>query len=162
MDRSFLQSRQFLWCWLPPLVWCGVILILSGDLGSSQHTFGILKWLLSWFPPLTPAQFELLHHYLRKTLGHFGNYAFLYFLWFRAFRRGTGFGAGRAFLGSLGLCLALALLDEGHQAMFASRGSSLRDVALDLSGSITAALAAWLFRPARADKRKVSTPGIEA
>ena len=78
--------------------------------------------------------------------GHFGNYAFLYVLWFRAVQGSLGWRPGRAFLSSLGLCLALALLDEGHQAMFASRTGSLWDVALDLGGASTAALISLIFR----------------
>ncbi len=134
-----------MWYWLPPLAWCGAVLGLSGDLGSSRNTLGILNWLLSWFPPLSPAQLELFHFYFRKTLGHFGNYAFVYFLWFRAFRGQMGYRRGWAFLWSLGLCLSLALLDEGHQALFPSRGSSLLDVALDLAGASTAALITSIF-----------------
>ena len=126
-----------------------MVLGLSGDLGSSQQTSGILKSLLSWLPPLTPAQFNLIHFYVRKTVGHFGNYALLYLLWFRAFRGQVGYQPGRACLCSLGLCLGLALLDEGHQALYASRGSSLRDVALDLGGASTAALITSIFWTAK-------------
>lgn len=158
MNFSFLTSRNFLWYWLPPLAWCGVILCLSGDFGSSRHTFGILRWLLSWFPPLSPAHFDLIHHYLRKILGHFGNYAFLYFLWFRAFHRELDHRAGRALLCSLGFCLALALLDEGHQTLFASRSSSLRDVALDMAGAATTALITALWCASRA--RPAAKPGL--
>ncbi len=141
---SFLRSRDFLWYWLPPLVWCGVVLYLSGDLGSARNTLGILKWLLSWIP-MSPAQFDLVHHYFRKIVGHFGNYGFLYFLWFRAFQGNLGYRPGGACLRSLSLCLALALLDEGHQGMFASRTGSLRDVVLDLTGVSTAALVTSIF-----------------
>ena len=138
-----------MWYWLPPLAWCGVVLGLSGDLGSGHNSRSILAWLLSWFPPLSTAQFDLIHFYVRKTLCHFGNYAFVYFLWFRAFRGQMGYQPGRAFLWSLGLCLSLALLDEGHQALFPSRDSSLLDVALDLAGASTAALITSIFRTPR-------------
>lgn len=138
-----------MWYWLPPLAWCGVVLGLSGDLGSGHHSQIVLAWLLSWFPPVSPDQFDLIHFYFRKTLGHFGNYAFVYFLWFRAFRGQMGYQPGRAFLCSLALCLSLALLDEGHQALFPSRGSSLLDVALDLGGASTAALITSIFLTAK-------------
>ncbi len=98
---------------------------------------------------MSPAQLDLFHFYFRKTLGHFGNYVFIYFLWFRAFRGHMGYRRGWAFLWSLGLCLSIALLDEGHQALFPSRSSSLRDVALDLAGALTAALIASIFRTPR-------------
>jgi VanZ family protein len=149
LNISFLGSKNFLCYWLPPLAWCGAVLFLSGDLGSANNTGSILKWLLSWFPPLSPAQFNLIHFYVRKTIGHFGNYACLYFLWFRACRGQLGWTSGRAFSLALGICLTMALLDEGHQSMFTSRGSSLHDVALDLSGALTAALATWIFWTAR-------------
>jgi len=164
LNRSFLRSREFLWYWLPPLAWCGVVLTLSGDLGSSRNTGYLLTWLLSWFPPVSPAQFNLIHFYFRKTVGHFGNYAFIYFLWFRAFQGQRGYRPGWAFLCSLGLCLGLALLDEGHQTMFTSRTGSLWDVALDLSGSSSAALIISIFWPAKvrpAGKHKLPDPNAE-
>ncbi|MGD0826809.1 MAG: VanZ family protein [Desulfobaccales bacterium] len=134
--------------WLPPLVWCGVMLALSGDLGSANNTRKLLQWLL---PTLSPAHFELIHFYLRKAVGHVGNYGFLYFFWFRAFRADPGCQGGRAFLWSLGLCLAVALLDEGHQTLLESRTGCLGDVGLDLAGSSGAALILTIFR----------TPGSE-
>jgi len=134
---SLPKGRKFLEYWLPPLVWCGVMLALSGDLGSSHNTQKFLQWLL---PTLSPAQFGLIHFYLRKGVGHIGDYGLLYFLWFRAFRAGLGYRGGRAFLWSLGLCLALALLDEGHQSLLASRTGCLGDVGLDLAGACGAAL----------------------
>lgn len=145
MTISFLKTRDFLWYWLPPLAWCGTVLVLSGDLGSARNTGSILKWFLSWFLTLSPAQFNLVHFYFRKTLGHFGNYAFVYFLWFRAFRGHLGWGPWRAFLLGLAFCLLVALLDEGHQIMFTSRTGSLQDVGVDLSGAFTGALVAWIF-----------------
>jgi len=146
---SLPKGRKFLGYWLPPLVWCGVMLALSGDLGSAHNTGKLLHWLL---PTLSPAHFELIHFYLRKGVGHAGDYGLLYFLWFRAFRADLGYRGGRAFLWSLGLCLAMALLDEGHQSLLASRTGSLRDVALDLAGSSGVALILTVFR----------TPGSEA
>jgi len=122
-----------------------MVLLLSGDLGSARNTGKILQWLLSWFQPLSPEHFNLLHFYLRKTVGHFGNYAILYFLWLRAFRGEMGWSPGRAFLGAIAACLALALLDEGHQSLLESRTGSLRDVALDLKGASACALVTWVF-----------------
>lgn len=163
MNISFLRNRELLWYWLPPLAWCGLILSLSGEIGAGQNTRIILTWLLSWFPPLSPAQFDLVHFYFRKTLGHFCNYAVLYFLWFRALRVQRGFGAGRTCLYSLGFCLGVALLDEGRQALFASRSSSLWDVALDLAGALTSALITAVFLSSRAaTNHKLPDPTQEA
>jgi VanZ family protein len=149
LNLSFLNTRDFLWYWLPPLAWCGTVLLLSGDLGSANNTGRILTWLLSWFPPLSPAQFKVVHFYFRKMVGHFGNYACLYFLWFRALRGQLRSGPWRAFCLAIAFCLALALLDEGRQTIFPSRTPSLWDVVLDLSGASVGALVTWLFWPRR-------------
>ncbi|MFZ5452482.1 MAG: VanZ family protein [Thermodesulfobacteriota bacterium] len=77
----FLRVWDFLYYWLPPLLWLGAILSLSGDPGSANNTRIILNWLLSWFPSLSLTQVDLLRFYLRKT-GHAVAYGFLYFLWF--------------------------------------------------------------------------------
>ncbi len=125
-----------------------MVLVFSGDLGSSQKSLNILKWLLSWISSLTLTQISLVNAYFRKTFGHFCAYGFLYFLWFRAFRAHLRRPHWRACLWSLAICLGTGLLDEGHQAFFLSRGSSLMDVALDMSGAATVALIISLVRPA--------------
>jgi VanZ family protein len=140
---SLPKGRNFLRYWLPVLVWCGVILALSGDLGSSKNTEKPLQVLL---PNLSPAHFGLIHGYLRRALGHFGTYGFLYFLWFRAFRADLGYRGGRAFLWSLGLCLAMSLLNEGHKLLLVSRTPSVMNVGRDLAGSSGAALILTIFR----------------
>lgn len=140
---SLPKGRKFLRYWLPILVWCGVMLALSGDLGSANNTGKFLHWLL---PNLSPGKFDLIHFYLRKGVGHVCDYGFLYFLCFRAFRGGVAYRGSRAFLWSLGLCLAVALLDEGHQSLVATRSGSLWDVGLDLASSCSAALILTIFR----------------
>ncbi|MGC2433830.1 MAG: VanZ family protein [Desulfobaccales bacterium] len=146
MGISLPKRGKFLRYWLPLLLWCGVMLSLSGDLGSSNNTESILHWLL---PNLSLGTFDLLHLYLRKGVGHVFDYGFLYFLWFRAFRGGLGYRGGRAFLCSLGPCLAVALLDEGHQSLLASRSGSLSDVGLDLAAPCGAALILTIFQTLR-------------
>lgn len=138
------KTWDFLWSWLPPLLWGGVILSFSGDLGSAQNTGVILNWLLSWSGLLSPIQVDLLHSFLRKT-GHAVAYGFLYFLWFRALKGYLHYPGGRACLWSLALCLTVAVLDEGHQSLLTSRSGSIGDVTLDLGGAFLAALITWLF-----------------
>lgn len=133
------------------------MLCLSGDLGSGKNTLGILKWLLSWFVALTPAQLNLANFYLRKT-GHVMAYGFMGFLWLRAFRGHASYGSWRACLWSLGFCLFFSSIDEGRQWFYASRGASIWDVILDMSG---AALAALVTAAVWTPRRHVHTvPGI--
>jgi VanZ family protein len=114
---------------------------MSGDLGSAKNSLGILKWLCSWFVDLEPAQFKMLNFYVRKT-GHVLAYGLLYVLWFRAFRAQVYYGPWRACLWSLGFCLFYASMDEGRQWFYASRGASIYDVIIDMSGASLAALVA--------------------
>jgi VanZ family protein len=151
---AWLRTPIFFSYWLPPLFWCTVVLVFSGDWGSSRHTLGLVRWLLSWFPSLSPAQFKMFHFYFRKS-GHVLTYGILYFLWFRAFQGHLCYRVKKAALWSLGLSLLVALMDEGHQAMIRSRGGSLQDVGLDFSAALLAALLTAIFwRP-----RPRPTPG---
>jgi VanZ family protein len=119
---------------------------MSGDLGSGKNTLGLLKWLLSRLVDLEPAQLNLINFYVRKT-GHAVAYGLMYLLWFRAFRGYADYGARLACLWSLGFCLFYASMDETHQWFHSSRGASVYDVILDMSGTGLAALisgAVWM------------------
>jgi VanZ family protein len=125
---------------------------MSGNTGSSANTGYVLQWLLSWLVVLKPAQLNLVNYSMRKT-GHFLAYGLMYFLWFRAWREHGEYSPRRACLWALGFCLLFALLDEGHQGFYSTRGSSIYDVVLDMSGAGLAGLitgAVWRPRaPAR-------------
>jgi len=147
--KTFWRDPYFLHYWLPPILWGLAIIGMSGDVGSYQNTFSLLKWLLSWFVTLNPSQLKIINFYLRKT-GHAVAYGLMYFLWFRAFRGHLDTGPGRAFLYALGLCLLVSMTDEGHQSFAKFRGGSGYDVLLDLCGASLAALitfAVWTPRP---------------
>ena len=121
---------------------------MSGDLGSDTNTRHLLQWLLSRFVALKPAQINLINFCFRKT-GHVLAYGCMYFLWFRAFRGSADYGPWRACLWSLGFCLLFASADEGRQWFYPSRGASVHDVLLDMSGASLAALitgAVWTPR----------------
>ena len=137
----FWRKPNFLYYWLPPVVWGLAVLCSSGDLGSAKNSLGLLKWLCSWFVDLEPAQFKMLNFYVRKT-GHVLAYGLMYVLWFRAFREQAHYGPWRACLWSLGFCLFYALMNEGRQWFSASREASIGDVILDMSGAGLAALIA--------------------
>ena len=123
------------------------MLCLAGDLGSGKNTLGLLKWLFSWFVDLEQVQLKLINFYVRKT-GHVLAYGLMYVLWFRAFREDADYGAWRACLWSLGFCLLFSSMDEGRQWFYASRGASISDVILDMSGaSLTALIAAAVWAP---------------
>jgi VanZ family protein len=130
---------------------------MSGNIGSGANTKYVLRWLLSWFVVLKPAQLNLINFYVRKT-GHLLAYGLMYFLWFRALRQHADYGPRPAFLRALGFCLIFASMDEGHQWLYPSRGSSIRDVILDMFGAGLAALITFMvWRPRSLD---LPSPGI--
>ncbi len=137
-----------LYYWLPPILWGLAVLVMSGNLGSFKNTLGLLNWLTSWFVGLIPVELGTINAYMRKT-GHVTAYGLMFFLWFRAFYAHGDFGPRRSLFYSLGMCLFLASMDEGHQWFLSSRTGSIWDVLLDMSGSILTALitfAVWISR----------------
>ena len=149
------RTPVFFGYWLPPLLWCALVLIMSGDWGSARNTLGLLGWLLSWISPLDPAHFQVINFYCRKA-GHVLAYGVLYFLWFRAFQGNPGYSMKKSALWSLGLSLLMTLVDEGHQWFIGSRTGSLWDVGLDFSASLLAALLTAIFWQPRCRPELVS------
>ncbi|MDP3182871.1 MAG: VanZ family protein [Desulfobaccales bacterium] len=155
-NLSFSRTPEFISYWVPPILFGFSILALSGDWGSAGHTLGLVKWLLSWLPFLSSDQIDLIHGYLRKA-AHVLVYGTLYFLWFRAYQGHWRYSLQRAFFWSLGFCVLVAMLDEGHQALLASRTGCIADVALDSAGSTLGAmitLAFWTPRPPATPPRR--------
>ena len=128
---------------------------MSGDIASFKNTRYWLYYLVSWFTTVDLGELTQVNAIMRK-IGHGLSYGILYFLWFRAFRSHMGLSQGRACLSSLGLCLSVAMTDEGHQSFTASRGGCIADVLLDLSGSGLAALLTFAFWTPHAKAVQVS------
>ena len=110
-------------------------MVLSGDLGAGANTFSPFRWVLSLFVTLDPDGLNLAHFYFRKVM-HVVFYGVLTVLWFRALMASYPEHWGVNIVLALGLCLMVALVDEGHQYVVDSRTSSWWDVGLDLSGGI--------------------------
>jgi len=115
--------------WGPVVAWTVILFTLSTSVFSAANTsrffVPVLRWLL---PSASTATISLIHGLIRKA-AHFANYAILFWLLIR------GPMAGRPYV-ALGLCVAYAMLDEGHQIFVPGRTASLYDVALDSSGAL--------------------------
>ena len=127
----------------------------STDVFSAEHTGGILlKMLHALFGPISAHEFQQIHFFIRKS-AHFCSYGLLSALAFFSWRATLPSLPRWTFRWSL-LAVLLAVtaagLDEFHQSFVPSRGSSLRDVFLDLTGAVLfqLAIAIWLGR--RADR----------
>ena len=64
----FWRKPNYLYYWLPPVLWGLALLCLSGDLGSGTNTRGKLEWLFSWLVDLEPAQIDSINFYLEKPV----------------------------------------------------------------------------------------------
>ena len=141
------SAKKFLRYWLPAIVWLGMIASTSSDLFSSEHTGGILQALLSALHlKLSPHAFDFVHFLIRKS-AHFTEYLVMSFLWYRAGQSGRREWRLSSALLALGVCLALASLDEWHQTFLLSRTGVFRDVVLDFTGALfTQLVIAWRGR----------------
>ena len=104
--------------WLPPLVLMGVIFFLSHQ-------------------PSLDSGLGLIDLIGRKLL-HFGEYALLSFLWWRALATVTS--PERAVLWAFLLASGYAVTDEFHQTFVEGRHGSPLDWAIDSAGAAAAAL----------------------
>lgn len=140
-DTGIVGTRRvWLWSYAPFFVWIGVILAMSSPGASSENTSLIIGPLLSYFfPQMSDASRELVHFYVRKT-AHFTEYGILAVLGVRAFFSTKGLWYRLRWILPVVIVAAVASLDEYNQSFEPSRTSSVRDVLLDISGGITAAV----------------------
>jgi VanZ family protein len=127
-------SRELRWraeaaLWGPPIIWVGLLFVLSTSTFSAANTSKIFEPILRWMlPAASAATVAMLHGLIRKA-AHFMNYGVLFWLLIRGPLSGRPYAA-------LGVCLLYALIDEGHQIFVPGRTPSLYDVALDSSGAL--------------------------
>ena len=110
--------------WLPPLIWMGLIFLLSAqsDLpGRPSH------WLLE----------------VASNVGHFVGYALLAFWWWRALRHAQTGSPGQGvrpwvFILAFVIAVLYGVSDEYHQSFVPGRDSSPLDLLVDALGAATA------------------------
>ena len=125
--------------WVPPIAWMAVIIALSTDTGSAEHTGGFLLPALRWiWPAATPSLLDAGHFAIRK-LAHVTEYAVLAGLWYRGLvvRRRPPRAAATA----LALSIVWACVDESFQTLIPSRTASVIDVGVDATGALVACVA---------------------
>jgi VanZ family protein len=130
--------------WLPPALWMAVIIGLSSDVASAEHTG---HWLLPLFqilvPWATPTQRDALHGLARKS-GHITEYGVLAALWYRAFARGRHATPRTAAAIAFTISVGWAVIDELRQSLVPTRTASTTDVATDSIGALLAILVGYL------------------
>ena len=148
-DRRKVPLSRSRWLRYGPLVlWAALIFIGSGDVLSSSHTSILLRLAHYLFPNASPETLGVFHLLIRKA-GHLTEYAILALLAAHAFRTSSlAFLRRRWFWAALVLVLLYALSDEFHQSFVPSRGASIYDSLIDLTGGFLAL--AWLWIRSRA------------
>jgi VanZ family protein len=141
---SWWRKPHVLYYWLPPVLWSLAVLAVPRGLVPVEITLGPVKWLVSWFAWVDSFQLRSVNIFLWKT-GQALTFGILYVFWFRAFQGYAGAGRGRACLYALGLCLLVAMMHEGLQTFARTRGGSMYEVILDMSGASLAALLSFAF-----------------
>jgi VanZ family protein len=110
--------------WLPPLLLMGVIFVLSAQ-PSLDSGLGLIDLI-------------------GRKLIHFGSYALLCFLWWRALRSVTN--DRNAVLLAFVLASGYAVTDEFHQTFVEGRHGTPVDWAIDSAGAALVALRLWRTR----------------
>ncbi len=133
------ERRSWLW-WVAVGLWIALVLGLSSERFSAESTSRLLAPLLRWILPALSAETRQLLHFLARKGAHAFEYAVLAALAYRALRESSDpwRSAGLA----LALVVAVAAVDETHQAHSAARTGSLTDVSIDVGGGATALLVA--------------------
>jgi VanZ family protein len=165
-SRQGVDWRWWLKVWVPVLVAIAVIAAESTNTFSAQNTSGWLRPLFErWFGHFHDADWELFHHYMRKT-GHFVGYGTVGFTFLRAWlytlaqRGSNGLLVWRlesCLLAILSTAL-VAACDEFHQTFIPSRTGTPVDVLLDTCGATALCVLVWLLcwsRPRRVEESPV-------
>jgi VanZ family protein len=130
--------------WVPAVIWTALVLGFSSGDFSAENTGSLLGPLLAWlFPWMPPHQIGALHGLVRKA-AHVTEYGILSLLWFRALTRGGGRRVPTGAWLALAISVAVAVVDESHQATLSTRTGSAADVLLDSFGAAAALAPACL------------------
>lgn len=132
--------RKSLAVWIPVLLVCAAIFLLSQDSLSDIHSNRILVAILGLFHAATAQRLAELAYPFRK-FAHVVVYSILSLMTYRALRgaKHPGFYAPLA-VRSVVFCLLYASSDEIHQIFVPGRGPALHDVLLDGLAAATAML----------------------
>jgi VanZ family protein len=143
------KIRNFVWYWLPVILWMVLIFGFSSDSASVQHSSRILEPVLRFlFPGMAPeTRNEIV--FLARKCAHLTEYAVLALLVWRArrkpLRRDPRPWSGREALVALLVTGFYAATDEYHQTFVPGREGCVRDVIIDTCGAAAGLFLLWLL-----------------
>lgn len=124
IDSSPIESllvNSLLRYWLPPVLWMGLIFIVSAQ-------------------PTLPHHPDTLSDLILKKTAHMLEYGVLAFLLWRALSRGRGTFSRSALFAAFVISVFYAVSDEYHQTFVPGRKGKLMDVGFDTAGALVALL----------------------
>jgi VanZ family protein len=127
--------RKLVRYWLPVIAWTALILAISSDLFSAEHTGSLLDVLFGRW--LSPSQLMIVNIVARKTL-HLIGYGILGALGFRAARGEERGFALRWAIAGVAIAVFVACVDEWNQSHIPSRTGTVVDVVVDTVGAMIA------------------------
>lgn len=137
-----------------PILWMGIMFLLSTDAGSMSHTNSVFVPAIKFFVPEISRRDLVVTLVGIRKLAHITEYAILSVLWFHAFNQGRKEWSWRPVLGALIVCLIYAGLDEFHQSFVQSRTASIYDVGWDGIGTVLGQ-GVWILRLRRLHSMRV-------
>ncbi len=145
--------------WLPAAGWYAVIWFFSAQTGTESQDVsdGVLTYLFHYDILNSPMVLSDLLSFLIRKAAHMGVFFVLTGLLVFALKgctRRVGVQAGV----SVGLCAALAALDEFHQTFVPGRSGLPRDVLIDLCGGGAFLLCWWVLRKIQARRAQKKQP----
>ncbi|HKV40111.1 MAG TPA: VanZ family protein [Blastocatellia bacterium] len=130
-------GRKFIRYWLPVILMLGTTAYLSTDMFSNANTRSVVDILVQWFRPHTKRHVVNQINFAVRKSAHFGEYALLAMLVFRAFRADSLLRWKLSWFCYTVLMVAgWSLLDELHQFFTRTRGASIYDSMLDTAGGL--------------------------
>jgi VanZ family protein len=124
-----------------------LIFLASTDAMSAAHTSRFIVPFLLWINPDISLATLLQIHFLIRKGAHLMEYAVLAYLLARAAEQSAfRMKQWKHLLAAFAIASLYAASDEFHQWFVGSRGSSVGDVLIDISGAISGLLVFWIVR----------------
>ena len=147
------EKGLFFNCWLPVVLWMGLIFGGSTDVMSSHRTSRFIGPLLRWLiPNISDETIGAVQTVVRKG-GHVAEYSVLAVLIWRArrkwFKHDSRPWSWREVARIVLYSGLYAATDEFHQWFIPSRGASVWDALLDILGAAAGLLLLWRLGRAR-------------
>ncbi len=134
-ERNWRHGR--LLRYVPLILCCAIILVLSTSEGSAARTSLFVRPVLRFLFPATPENTLAIYHFYIRKSAHLIEYTLLGVAAAHAFRYSSrAFLSRYWFVGALLVALSVASVDEAWQSLNPSRTGSPSDVVLDLCGGL--------------------------